>query len=156
MIKVDEKGIQKLLPQIVDWIESQENYIIGHGRDLTVEECALAKTIGIQNYDIIKVLESPNLPVPQNEVLRVLSAQIGLLTPHTAGVCFRYGIYIHENALNKNEILIHELVHTLQYERLGSVNHFIRRYLNECLTIGYSKSQLEHEANTITAKFTMY
>jgi len=42
--------------------------------------------------------------------------------------------------------LVHELVHTGQYERLGGVRPFLERYLRECLTIGYPMGALEQEA----------
>jgi hypothetical protein len=43
-------------------------------------------------------------------------------------------------------LVAHELAHTMQYERLGSVRAFLRQYLVECLTTGYAGAALELEA----------
>jgi hypothetical protein len=43
-------------------------------------------------------------------------------------------------------VLTHELIHTLQYERFGSVKAFITQYLKECIEVGYHQSDLEKEA----------
>jgi hypothetical protein len=43
-------------------------------------------------------------------------------------------------------------VHTLQYERLGGFQEFLRQYLYECITIGYPAAPLEQEAISTTAR----
>jgi hypothetical protein len=42
-------------------------------------------------------------------------------------------------------MVIHELGHTVQYERLGGLVPFLRRYLFECLSIGYPEAPMEQE-----------
>jgi hypothetical protein len=49
-------------------------------------------------------------------------------------------------------LVVHELVHVAQYERSGGILPFLRRYLFECLTVGYSASPLELEAIAVTAR----
>jgi hypothetical protein len=34
----------------------------------------------------------------------------------------------------------------MQYERLGSIEAFLRQYLHECITTGYPEAPLEQEA----------
>jgi hypothetical protein len=76
-----------------------------------------------------------------------MGEQFGLLDKErTKGICFRYGIFINKNATNKNLILIHELIHTLQYEKFGSVEKFLYQYVKECIELGYESSPLELEA----------
>jgi hypothetical protein len=48
-------------------------------------------------------------------------------------------------------IVVHELAHVAQYERLGGILSFLRKYLFECLTMGYVASPLELEAIAATA-----
>jgi len=43
-------------------------------------------------------------------------------------------------------LVAHELVHTAQYERCGSIAAFLRQYLHECLSIGYPDAPMEQEA----------
>ena len=146
MIKMDLESITKSIPKVCEWIEIQENNIISIGRDLTQEELEVAKIIGIKNYDIIRVYESLVVPVPSDIVLRELGKQIGLISSNTSGICFRYGIFINENVLDKKVVLEHELIHTLQYEQFGSIKAFITQYLKECIEVGYHMSDLEKEA----------
>ena len=53
--------------------------------------------------------------------------------------------------MTNRELVFHELVHTLQYERLGGFQPFLQRYLHECITIGYPAAPMEQEAVTTTA-----
>ena len=150
---MDIEFILTLIPKVCEWLEYQENNIISIGRDLTPEELAIAKRIGIKNYDIIRVYESSVVPNPSDFVLNELGKQIGLISANTIGICFRYGIFIHENASDKKAVLTHELIHTIQYERFGSIKAFITQYLKECLEVGYHQSDLEKEAVNGAIKF---
>jgi hypothetical protein len=150
---MDIEFILTLIPKVCEWLEYQENNIISIGRDLTPEELNIAKRIGIKNYDIIRVYESSVVPNPSDIVLNELGKQIGLISANTIGICFRYGIFIHENALDKKAVLTHELIHTIQYERFGSIKAFITQYLKECLEVGYHQSDLEKEAVNGSLKF---
>jgi hypothetical protein len=150
---MDIEFILTLIPKVCEWLEYQENNIISIGRDLTLEELDIAKRIGIKNYDIIRVYESSVVPNPSDIVLNELGKQIGLISANTIGICFRYGIFIHENSSNKKAVLTHELIHTLQYERFGSIKAFITLYLKECLEVGYHQSDLEKEAVNGAIKF---
>lgn len=137
----------KIFPAVCQWIEQQENDIISKGRQLTLNETEIAKRIGIKNYDVIKVNESDLVPQPKNKIILEMGLELGLLNKErTNGICYRYGIFINKNATNKNLILIHELIHTLQYEKFGSVEKFLYQYVKECIELGYESSPLELEA----------
>lgn len=155
MIKIDQASIKKLLPKVCDWLEQQENAIISQGRLLTSDEQSIAREIGVKNYDIVRVWMSKDLPFPNDALLLQLAKQIGLLNSNTQGICFRYGIFIHEQAINPKEVLAHELIHTLQYERFGSIEAFITQYLSECIEDGYHQSNLEKEANLRLCKLNL-
>jgi len=43
-------------------------------------------------------------------------------------------------------LVVHELAHTAQRERLGRVLPFLQQYLRECVTLGYPAAPLEQEA----------
>lgn len=72
---------------------------------------------------------------------------------HTAGLTVRYGIFIREAYWGDRRLIAHELAHTAQYERRGGIAPFLRAYLTECLTIGYSGAALELEAIAAAAAF---
>jgi hypothetical protein len=62
------------------------------------------------------------------------------------GIALGYGIFIQSQYANDRRLLLHELVHTLQYERVGGIRPFLAQYLEECLTAGYAFASLEDEA----------
>lgn len=139
--------IIKIFPAVCEWIEQQENDIFSKGRHLNLNETQIAKNIGIKNFDIIKVFESEFVPQPKNKIILEMGEQFGLLNKErTKGICFRYGIFINKKTTNKNLVLIHELIHTLQYEKFGSVEKFLYQYIKECIELGYKNSPLELEA----------
>jgi hypothetical protein len=49
-------------------------------------------------------------------------------------------------------MVVHELGHTAQYERLGGFEPFLRQYLFECITIGYPEAPMEQEVVSLTAR----
>jgi len=51
-------------------------------------------------------------------------------------------------------LVVHELAHTWQYERLGGLRPFLKQYLYECLVApGYPFGHLEQEAKSIEEEF---
>ena len=75
-----------------------------------------------------------------------------LITPSTVGLTVRYGIFIHSDFSDDRCLIIHELVHTSQYEKLGGFLPFIRKYLLQLINIGYPDAPLEQEAIKIAKR----
>jgi hypothetical protein len=86
-------------------------------------------------------------------MLRAAAQATQLISPGTGGLTLRYGIFIRDDCWGDRRLVFHELVHTLQYERLGGFEPFLRQYLHECLTIGYPAAPMEQEAVTATMRF---
>lgn len=82
-------------------------------------------------------------------MLRSVGAKFGLSFAGTIGMALGYGIYLQRAYAGDRALLLHELAHVAQYERLGR-RRFLRRYLRECLTHGYPFSELEAEARAVT------
>jgi len=55
-------------------------------------------------------------------------------------------IFVRSDCWCERRLIAHELVHTVQYERLGGIRPFLRQYLTECLTVGYPAAPMEQEA----------
>jgi hypothetical protein len=68
------------------------------------------------------------------------------------GDYFRCGIYIRYDFCEKESLIIHELNHTLQYERLGGIAEFLNQYVKEFIYYGHDKSSIEIEAKTMKTK----
>ena len=138
---------EKLLPLACAWAEEQERVILESGEALTQEQIADATRIGVQHPDRVRLLRVAKIPTPTHPQLAEASQATNLISPNTIGLTVRYGIFIHEDYWANRNLLVHELAHTMQYERLGgSIEAFLRQYLFECITFGYPEAPLEQEA----------
>ena len=59
---------------------------------------------------------------------------------------FGYGIALREDCRSEARLMMHELKHVAQYERLGGIGGFLRPYMRECVYPGYPRGMLEREA----------
>jgi hypothetical protein len=135
-----------LLPLAVKWAERAEKRILLEGVPLVEPHLSDAKMMGVEYPEKIRLLKVPSIPLPNNPIVKFAAHFTGLVSPHTAGMALRYGIFIREDFSGDRNLIAHECVHTSQYERLGGFNAFLSRYLRECLEIGYPEAPLEQEA----------
>jgi len=138
--------LPSLLPLAAAWVESQETIILRGGTPLDTQGLADAKAVGVKYPEKIRVIYGASMPVPAAPVLLMAGKASGLISPHTGGMAFRYGIFIRNDCRGDRNMLAHECAHTGQYERLGSVAEFLTQYLTQCVTIGYPEAPLEQEA----------
>lgn len=138
--------LEELLPLAASWAEEQERHILAAGTALAEEQLADAARVGVMQPERVRLLAVSGIPAPEHPVLRAASEATGLISPFTAGLTLRYGIFVRSDFIDDRRLIAHELVHTGQYERFGSVAAFLRQYLSECLTIGYPAAPLEQEA----------
>jgi hypothetical protein len=146
MIDVTPELIEELLPLVVEWSQEQERIILAKGVRLNAEQAADAVWLGVAEPERVRLLVTPSIPAPQHPVLRAAGEAMHLISPHTAGLTLCHGIYIRSDFADDRFLVAHELVHTAQYERLGGFAPFLRRYLHECLSLGYPDAPMEQEA----------
>jgi len=128
------------------WVRRQEKIILKTGVPLTIELMRIALQMGVRFPERVRILEVEEVP-PLFGVLRFFAKRLGLITSQMHGMSLRYGIYIRADCWGKDRLIIHELVHTWQYERFGGVSPFLKAYLHECIvTPGYPHGALEQEA----------
>lgn len=144
--------LQTLLPLACAWAEEQEAIILRDGVALTPSQVADARRIGVARPERVRLRVVERIPMPENPALRDAAEQTGLLSPFTAGLTLRYGIFIRADHWGERRLVVHELAHTAQYERLGGFKPFLEIYLQECLTVGYPVGALEREAKGIENK----
>jgi hypothetical protein len=149
---ITEEQFKTLLPAACAWAEEQESIISRYGVPLSPVQIADAVTIGVAHPDKVRLLKVTRIPAPNRRDLCTAAEAIQLISPLSAGLTVRYGIFIRADCWNDRRLVFHELVHTAQYERLGGVQQFLQQYLYECITIGYPAAPLEQEAVTVTAK----
>lgn len=142
----------ELLPLAVTWAEQQENLILQNGVFLTSSQQAEARLASVVSFGKVKLLRVNQIPLPSEPALRTAAQTTGLITRNTIGLTLRYGIFVREDFWNDRKLVVHELVHVAQYERLGSIGQFLQKYLQECITIGYPQAPMEQEAITLSSK----
>lgn len=151
-MQITPQQFEILLPLACEWAEEQERIVLNVGTPLSPSQIADAERIGIAYPDRVRLLSVALIPMPQHPLLREAANATQLISPNTGGLTLRYGIFIREDCWGNRPLVFHELVHTLQYERLGGFQSFLRQYLNECVTIGYPAAPMEQEAITTTAR----
>lgn len=142
----------QLLPLAVGWAEQQENYILQNGVRLTESQQSDSRLVSISKPENVRLFKVSQIPLPTEPSLRTAAQITGLITKNTIGLTLRYGIFIREDFWNNRKLIVHELVHVVQYERLGGIGQFLQKYLQECITIGYPQAPMEQEAITLSNK----
>jgi hypothetical protein len=127
MIKFTSDKFVYVLPLASEWAEAKEKLVIIHP-------------------ERVRIFKVPQIPFPKHPVLKSAAEATQLITPSAVGLTVRYGIFIHSDFSNDRCLIIHELVHTSQYEKLGGFLPFIRKYLLQLINIGYPDAPLEQEA----------
>ena len=136
----------RLIPLAAHWAEALELRILREGVPLSETEMADARALGVRQPERVRLLCLASVPMPDDLTLKAAAAAVQFLTPATRGLALRHGIFVRRDCWRERALIAHELAHTAQYERLGGIEPFLRRYLQECLTIGYPAAPMEQEA----------
>jgi hypothetical protein len=147
---ISEATFQTLLPLACSWAEKQEAVILRDGVALTASQLADARRIGIVHPERVRLRVVDEIPMPSHPLLRQAAETTGMLSPLTAGLTLRYGIFIRADCWGDRRLVVHELAHTAQYERFGGFRPFLEQYLRECIMPpGYPFGVLEQEAKRV-------
>ena len=150
---ITPEQLEMLLPLACAWAVGQERAILQSGVGLSESQLADARQVGVARPERVRLLRVAQIPVPTAPALAAAARATNLISPLTHGLTLRYGIFIRADCWNKRQLVVHELVHTLQYERLGGFEGFLRPYLLECITPpGYPYGPMEQEASTTAAR----
>jgi hypothetical protein len=149
---ITAEQFEMLLPLACEWAAKQEQRILATGEALSEAMLAVARQLGVKERERVRLLYVPEIPLPDDPVLRAATLQTEFLSPRTRGLTLRYGIFIRSDCGSDPTMVIHELCHTAQYERMGGFEPFLRQYIFECLTIGYPEAPMEQEVIELTAR----
>lgn len=127
------------------WIAYWERKIRARGIALDASQIADARAVGVAFPDRVRLLRVERVPLPR--WAGALAQLAGAEPEQTAGLTARYGIFIRADHWGNRALLLHELAHTAQYERLHGIRPFLRQYFRECLSDGYAVAALELEAS---------
>jgi hypothetical protein len=146
------KLVKIFLPMACRWAEAQEKRILRMGIPLTTGQLSDARCIGVSQPERVRIAFVDKIPFPLNPMIRWLAERMGMMSPKIAGLTLRYGIYIRSDRRDDRRLLVHEFVHTRQYEEHGGFRPFLERYLHECVAVGYPLGPLEQEARLTERK----
>jgi hypothetical protein len=140
------------LPIACQWVRQQEDRILKDGVALDEDQQIDAWLVGVKEIRKVRLLKVKKFPVPELPGSNELIERSGLFSNRIIGTTYRYGIYIHADYWNHRRLIVHELAHTMQYERMGSLEAFVAEYVRECLMLGYPNGPLEKEARLMESK----
>jgi hypothetical protein len=149
---LSQEQFEALLPLAVEWAAEQEQRILREGMPLSEHEIADAKAVGVRDPERVRLLQVEAIPAPAHPKLKAAYDTINFLPVKPRGLTLRYGIFVRADCRQDRHLLLHELVHTAQYERLGGIVAFLRKYLFECATAGYRAAPLEEEATAVARR----
>lgn len=145
--------VRVIVPIAAAWVQRQQRLILERGLPLTAEQLQTARSVGVREPERVRLLRVDFVPLPHQPIIRRLALALRLLSTTTIGLTAGYGIFIREDYWENRPLLVHELAHTAQYERLGGIRPFLRSYLRECLVDGYPFGPLEIEAAAAAERF---
>ena len=151
-MQISPEQFETILPLVVEWAEARELVILEHGVALSPQYMEDAKSVGVKYPERVRIYEVPQIPIPKHPILRAAAEATQLISPATIGISLGYGIFIHNNFSNDRYTIVHELVHTMQCEKFGGLHPFLKKYLWECLEIGYPQAPMEQEAIRLADK----
>ena len=135
-----------LLPLAAEWAAAQEERILREGVPLSELEITDAKAAGVQAPERVRLLSVESIPSPEHPLLQAACAATNFVPKAPRGLTVRYGIFVRSDCWKNRQIVAHELAHTAQYEQLGGIVPFLRKYLFECASAGYDAASMEQEA----------
>lgn len=138
--------LRELTPNAVVWAEAQSEFAAGHGRALTEPLLAIARSVGVEYPERIRILDVLQLPIPDDPVLQRFAASLGLFGPLAVGLTLGYSVFVWRGFGDSIRLLSHEFRHVYQYEQAGSIAEFIPAYFQQVLAMGYDKAPFEIDA----------
>jgi hypothetical protein len=140
------------LPFAAAWVRFREREALATGIPLDAVQLSDARAVGIREPEKVRLLRVPAIHVFRHPLLAPISWLTRKVFGRTAGITLGHGILIRTDCWGERRLVIHELTHVAQYERLGGIGPFLRRYFRECLLEGYPNGELEREASAAAAR----
>jgi hypothetical protein len=141
-----------LVPLASGWAAEQEQQILREGIPLSPALMEDAREAGVKEPEKVRLLQVETIPSPSHPLLQAACQATNFVPAEPRGLTIQYGVFLRSDCWMDRPVIVHELVHTAQYERLGGIEPFLRRYLFECATMGYSAATMEKEAIATAAR----
>lgn len=144
--------VEALRPTAEQFVAKNQAEALEKGVPLNPSQLKLAKRIGLQQPESVRLYYVDSLPTPADPRLEAAARRFGYSSPCIDAYTFGYGIWIKNGAKHDKELLAHELIHVRQTERLG-MQEMVRQYLMQLYIYGYRNAPLEVEAYNESAQY---
>jgi hypothetical protein len=138
-------GLPEILSDAIVWAERQASFVQANGNPLDTAGIVIARRVGVERPELIRVLPVDEMPLPDTHKLRQAAISLGLLGQGTIGLTLGYSIFVGPDALTES-LLAHECRHVYQFEQAGSLAAFITTYLEQIAMHGYRNAPMELDA----------
>jgi len=140
-------ALPTLLPLAVEWAEVTSSHGANSGISLNPVGESIARRVGVEHPEKIRVVIADELPRPKHPTLRSAAEVAGFLGPGMAGITLGYSVFV-RRGFDTIRLLSHEFRHVFQYERAGSIALFLPSYLAQIVEVGYMEAPLEVDARS--------
>lgn len=140
-----QSRLPELLPKAIEWAESLCDRIAREGLPIDDKLQALARQVGVAQPDMIRILEVPHLPRPEDPELCQACFASGMLGANMTGLTLGYHIMVVAGCTTP-KILAHDFRHVYQFEEAGSLPAFLSIYAAQVLACGHNDAPLEWDA----------
>jgi len=148
--------LQVALPGLVRfalvWAEAVSAHAAASGDTLSKAGIAIARSVGVQFPERIRVALFNELPIPTDLGLEVAIVQTGLITRSMSSLTLGYSILVCSGHLSRST-LSYECRHVHQYEKAGGIRAFLPVYLNSIFEVGMWNSPFENDARMHQAAY---
>lgn len=152
LARIAIRWLPLFVPLAEAWVRMREAEILATGVPLSEEEMAAAFAIGVSRPESVRLQSVQQIPTFEHWLLKPLAMVADGFFAQTAGLTLNHAIYIRSDHWRDRRLVIHELVHVAQFERMGGIRPFLKAYFRECLVPGYPLGPLEQEAIQTSAR----
>jgi hypothetical protein len=140
-------ALPTLLPLAIAWAEARASDVAASGASLTEETINIARAVGVQRPNLVRIGVVQALPLPDHPALREAALQTGLLGPGMVGLTLGYSVLVCSGHMTPR-LLSYEFRHVYQYESAGSISAFLPVYLQQIVEYGYDGAPFEADARS--------
>jgi hypothetical protein len=144
---------KRLARQLTAWAAAQQRRALQAGVPLTPAQIETARKVGVRSPEKVRILLVGQVPDPGIGAGARGANEKDWATGDVVGLTLGHAVFLRLEAASDPSLLAHELTHVRQYERLGGLKPFLRRYLHEVIQNGYRYAPLEMEAASVELSF---
>lgn len=137
--------LSMMLPLALRWAEKLKKKVAAEGEPLNATGIRMARSVGVEHPELIRLLEVEEIPMPAGPMLREMTKEIGVLSPRTIGIAVGRSILLKQGRMYER-LLLHEFRHVHQFEVAGSLEGYLEKYLQQVVAFGYRNAPLEVDA----------